>query len=535
MKKVSVVVPVYNVERYLERCVESIRNQSYRNLEIILVDDGSPDGCPELCDKLAELDNRIRVIHQSNIGLGATRNRGLLEASGEYISYVDSDDWIDRKYVESYVEEIETWNADFVASNSFYRIFDNQQTICRSLPAGEYTGEDRKEILMLGGLVSMCMKLFRREWLIKNRLLQPEIYTYEDWGTYPNVVCTAAKVYVLDQPHYCYTVAREGCITTGSEKRLLQGFEQTISFMLNFMKQSLLWDRNRSKLKYYCMKDYYMRCRLNRQSGNRDAAEILKRIRDSVLRQEFGYLNLEQKKYIVFGSFSLRWEVQKGCLVWNEKDSHFCFSSIISTFSRPMDCDVIHENIFRQQQVKQEMQSTFLKEIERADESSVVFLDFMEERFHLLEILPDTYITESDAFSETNLQEISYIRKVQNESDSYMVLWKKACDCLIALLKRCLKQEQVVIVKNRMALQYGDFVKTEFFAGKEELFRINQRLEEMEKYFCDRMPGVVQLEVNEDLLFTDPGLIYGCKPEYLNEAAYVKIGYEMFDKVISRI
>ena len=91
---ISVIVPVYKVEKYLDKCVSSIVNQTYKNLEIILVDDGSPDNCPAMCDAWAEKDNRIRVIHKQNGGLSDARNAGMKIASGEFIGFVDSDDWI---------------------------------------------------------------------------------------------------------------------------------------------------------------------------------------------------------------------------------------------------------------------------------------------------------------------------------------------------------------------------------------------------------------------------------------------------------
>ena len=95
--KISVIVPIYKVENYLNRCVESIRKQTYRNLEIILVDDGSPDACGEMCDRYAQEDSRIRVIHKENGGLSDARNAGIEVPAGEYIAFIDSDDWIDDK------------------------------------------------------------------------------------------------------------------------------------------------------------------------------------------------------------------------------------------------------------------------------------------------------------------------------------------------------------------------------------------------------------------------------------------------------
>ena len=98
--KISVIVPVYKVEPYLRKCLDSIVNQTYRNLQIILVDDGSPDNCGKICDEYAARDRRIEVIHQENGGISAARNAGLNLADGDYIGWVDSDDWIEPEMYE---------------------------------------------------------------------------------------------------------------------------------------------------------------------------------------------------------------------------------------------------------------------------------------------------------------------------------------------------------------------------------------------------------------------------------------------------
>ena len=118
-KKITVIVPVYNVADYLGRCVNSIRNQTYRNLEIVLIDDGSTDESLEMCKLLAEQDDRIKVVHQKNKGLAETRNKGIELATGEYISFIDSDDYIDNSMFETLLKEIEKTGAD-VCEGSFY-------------------------------------------------------------------------------------------------------------------------------------------------------------------------------------------------------------------------------------------------------------------------------------------------------------------------------------------------------------------------------------------------------------------------------
>lgn len=110
--KISVIVPVYKVENFLDRCVESIVGQTYENLEIILVDDGSPDNCPSMCDKWAEKDRRIKVIHKENGGVSSARNAALDIVSGDYIGFVDSDDWIDPGMYEFLYENSQKYDAD---------------------------------------------------------------------------------------------------------------------------------------------------------------------------------------------------------------------------------------------------------------------------------------------------------------------------------------------------------------------------------------------------------------------------------------
>ena len=109
---ISVIVPIYKVEAYLERCIGSIVNQTYQNLEIILVDDGSPDSCPDICDAWKEKDDRIKVIHKKNGGLSDARNAGMQIMAGTYISYIDSDDWVANDMYEKMMYAIKKNDAD---------------------------------------------------------------------------------------------------------------------------------------------------------------------------------------------------------------------------------------------------------------------------------------------------------------------------------------------------------------------------------------------------------------------------------------
>ena len=114
MNKISVIVPVYNVEPYLIECLESIINQTYRDLEIILIDDGSTDKSGDICEEYAKKDDRIIVIHQSNQGSASAKNAGLRKASGEYLAFVDSDDFLQEDAYEFMVRQLEEYHADII-------------------------------------------------------------------------------------------------------------------------------------------------------------------------------------------------------------------------------------------------------------------------------------------------------------------------------------------------------------------------------------------------------------------------------------
>ena len=129
-KLVSVIVPVYKVERYLDRCINSLVNQSYSHIEIILVDDGSPDKCPQLCDEWALQDARIKVVHKKNGGLSDARNEGLRKSSGKYICFVDSDDYVSTKFVETLYELLHEYNTDMSAV-SHKNVFSEEQKVMK--------------------------------------------------------------------------------------------------------------------------------------------------------------------------------------------------------------------------------------------------------------------------------------------------------------------------------------------------------------------------------------------------------------------
>lgn len=202
-KLVSVIIPIYNVEKYLDRCVQSVVKQTYKNLEIILVDDGSPDNCPELCDEWKKADSRIKVIHKKNGGLSDARNAGLDIATGEYIAFVDSDDYVHPQYIEILYYIAKKEDAD-VVSCEFKKVSQDEETHeCYEeirkddINIKEYTEITDKVI----GVVAWN-KLYKRGLFEKIRF--PIGRLHEDNGIWWKVVFYAKKIVPTSEKLYYY-------------------------------------------------------------------------------------------------------------------------------------------------------------------------------------------------------------------------------------------------------------------------------------------------------------------------------------------
>ena len=175
--KISIIVPVYNSEEYLEHCIDTLINQAYRNLEIILVDDGSTDNSGNICDEYEAGDNRVRVIHKENGGLISAWKRGVEECTGEYVSFVDSDDWIGLDMIETMSRQL-TGSAEEIIASDYVIEYENgrKQYVWQSLAPGTYTGEIlKREVVpqLLGNEsrkvnFSRCMKLISRKLILDN-------------------------------------------------------------------------------------------------------------------------------------------------------------------------------------------------------------------------------------------------------------------------------------------------------------------------------------------------------------------------------
>lgn len=201
---ISVIVPIYKVEEYLDRCVESIVNQTYKNLEIILVDDGSPDNCPQMCDEWAEKDNRINVVHKENGGLSDARNAGMPFATGEIISFIDSDDWIDLDMFKKMLSRMQNDNSDMVSCG--VKWVEEDGSLIRDVTSDDVvldTTTAMKELLNDSKLKQHVWNKIYKYDLIKDIPFEKGKYHEDVFWSY-QIVGRAKKVSVVKESFYNY-------------------------------------------------------------------------------------------------------------------------------------------------------------------------------------------------------------------------------------------------------------------------------------------------------------------------------------------
>jgi glycosyltransferase involved in cell wall biosynthesis len=211
--KISVVIPVYNVEKYLHRCVDSILNQTFQEFEIILINDGSTDRSGQICDEYTKKDKRIRVLHKKNARVAAARNDGIKMAKGKYVSLIDSDDWIEPEMYQNMINKAEEMNLDFIMCDYKKKSNDYEDKRTQPIRGGYYSRDDIKNELFpclimfdhieFSPTISNWVCLLKLEFLKTNNLFYDEdIHYCEDSIFGSKVLYNASNFYYLKNQHY---------------------------------------------------------------------------------------------------------------------------------------------------------------------------------------------------------------------------------------------------------------------------------------------------------------------------------------------
>lgn len=216
MPKISVILPVYNGEKYLNECIDSVLNQTFTNFELIIVDDGSHDKTAQICDTYVAADNRVHVIYQENAGLISARKRGLQEVKGRYVSFIDADDWWDKEFLQTFADEIAMADYDLIASGCIQEYEDKKVHKLNNIPCGKYIDSKQMKLICakmlhfsgffnFGILPYMWNKLFKTELLkIAYEQIDLKINDGEDVATVMPYIAIAQSVSIIDTCQYHY-------------------------------------------------------------------------------------------------------------------------------------------------------------------------------------------------------------------------------------------------------------------------------------------------------------------------------------------
>lgn len=303
--KISVIIPIYNVENYLEKCIESVINQTYKNLEIILVNDGSTDGCKEICDRYKASDKRIKVIHKKNGGISDARNWGIDNATGDYVAFLDSDDWIDLGLYENLYNNIIKEKCDISMCN-YKRTYDNKSNLKHSDKKVIYTNHEilkelytDKQIL----IVVVWNKLFKKE--LFNSFRFPVGKIHEDEYLIPSVLYKANKIVYLEKELIYYRITPNSIMNSKfNENRLF--YLDILDMRNTFYEDNKLWKLR--KLNSYCqidvLMDYYFRIKRIESNNKNKLLFKIKIYLLNVIKKSNKYINKKDILRIIIFIFS---------------------------------------------------------------------------------------------------------------------------------------------------------------------------------------------------------------------------------------
>lgn len=304
---ISVIVPIYNVESYLDRCIRSIVNQTYKNLEIILIDDGSPDQCPDICDQWAQRDYRIKVIHKENGGLSDARNAGMKIMTGDYVSFIDSDDWISENMYEIMLYNMQTNNAD-ICESGFKRTSEfnkyeeqNSQGKCKA-----YAKEEALKALIQENIKPMVWnKLYKRNliednWFRVGKCNEDEFWIYK-------ILDNSKKIIQIDDILYYYFFRENSIINETYALKRLDGLEARYERMKYLEKYPQVYRIAKQQLIFNCM--YHYQKGLSYLKGN-DLKVLKKKIINiyhdiPIDKEDMLQYSLKEKVWVIFSKISL--------------------------------------------------------------------------------------------------------------------------------------------------------------------------------------------------------------------------------------
>ena len=514
--EISIILPVYNVEGYIDQCMESIVHQSFRDFEALLVNDGSTDGSLAKCREWELRDNRIRVIEKPNGGVSSARNCGIEQARGTYLAFVDPDDWIDERYPEIlHARAVET-GADFVECDLWRysnRSGNKIHRYCGQRMGVPYTLSEH----MKYGPTASYKAISRRSLWIDNDIRFPSC-AFESPAIYALVLALANRVEYIPEPLYYYRRFRENSLIEtayahkdGSANNTL-GVEAMEHLVKAFDAHGLSgrYADDLPGIVVYGLNDILA------MQHPRKTPEYFAALVSNYRQFVGGFLpSAYNEPYLTWGGYNLD-KICQDISALHDPSCRFNFSSLISLLGPKGEAPVIrHKNRYRELMLEHEANLDFFDVLE-ARQPACIVLDLIEERHDIIE-WEGRYLTLSDALEGAEGIELDACRVILRQSEECERLFAEAAHLFAEELHCRLPECRVIVVENYLATHVGDRSHKEEFEDVDGIRNTNAHLLACYDVFCNEVSEAIRIPAYQcEDYFTDAGYEYGAVPSHLN-------------------
>ena len=526
--EIALILPIYNVVEYMDQCLETVTGQTLRQIEILLIDDGSTDASLAKCWEWAEKDPRVTVFHRENDGVASARNFGVLMARGKYIAFVDPDDWLKKDYLEKLWKAAEEADADF-AECDLWR-YDNRSgkkiyRSCYGRMGQAYTLPEH----MKYGPTATYKAISRRTLWEKYHLSMPKC-SFESPAVYSLILALSNRVVNVREALYYYRRFRENSLVENGYARKdgkpnNRLAVRAMDFLTEEFRRTGRYEEFAGVLEgvvKYRLNDI-LAMQFHRKSPG-DFRELVQNYR-WFLSERFP--EGRNEPYVTWGGYNLNRILTH--MDWlHDPYARFNFTSMVSLLN-PENAAYgqSHKNRYRQIMLERERLRSYW-EILRELKPKFIFIDLIEERFDILQ-LGGSFVTMSDAFAGATFSFADkegltaedfakFGQVISRESVRCMELWQRGCREMVAETHRICPDVRFVIIENYLCETVGNLNGRKPFDNVVSIRRINAVLRQYYRYMKQLLPEAPVISpAGDDLYFTDEKYEYGAIPSHLNE------------------
>lgn len=525
MKKeelVSIIVPVYNVELYLNKCIESILGQTYKNIELLLINDGSTDSSYEICQKWSRIDGRVKILCQENQGQGIARNLGVKKAKGRWIAFVDSDDWVDPRYIEMMMNAIISENADMVKCN--YTQFRVKSNGIKTTNFYQTIGIKREDKYILAEASGAIWNLIIKRTIITDNGIEQPACKGQDVAVGLSFCLLAKKIVYVNEALYFYRKERNGATTEGGASKRSELALEALPWLVNDLRKNNIYMDNKEVIRKYIAHNLTLTLWGGWLNLDHKSYVELRNLYYDTYRNLVG---LENKVIATWGSWNLT-ETAKKMIYVQDMDYAFNLSSIISVMHK---CEqkvcFSHNNIYRRKMIGKDIYSSLWDTLEERT-PDIFIIDFIEERNDLINN-DHGYMTRSSALIQTDIGGDS-ATILEFGSEVWFEEWKRAFTDFSRKLMQYIPMEKIILVKNFLTERHGNIYDNVEYENIEEIRKINNILNECYQYAIDNWDKCKVIDFSQDRKYiTDDKYEYGIEPYYINSYINEKVGEKILE------